>query len=79
MNITKGEDLGVEGAYLYYANIIPKTPLPSMEDREPGASMSYRLEVEAVEKKSGAKAMNTLPIARVRTGLTLTTKSIDCS
>jgi hypothetical protein len=78
VNITKGEDLGVEGAYLYYANIVPKKPMQSMEEREPGASMSYQLDVEAVDKKSGAKAMNSLPIARIRTGLTLTTKNIDC-
>ncbi|MCR5092733.1 MAG: hypothetical protein K6B72_02030, partial [Lachnospiraceae bacterium] len=78
VNITEGEDLGVEGAKLYYANITPKSSRPSMEDRDPGASLYYRMEVEAVEPSNGVKVTNELPIARVRTGLTVTAKSIDC-
>ena len=77
VNITEAEDVRVEGAAAFYTNLIPLNGAPSMEEREPGAFETYTLTVR-VKDREGNTAEDTLPIFRVRTGLTLTTKHVDC-
>ena len=77
VNITEGESTGLDFAKLYYANLIPVSGVPSMQDREPGSSEQYSLHIEARDS-AGLWAEANLPIARIRTGLILTTKTIDC-
>lgn len=77
VNVTEAESTGISGAWAYYANIIPITGAPTMEDREPGAIEVYKLHVtaEGAEKQSVEAALD---VVRIRTGLTLTTKHVDC-
>lgn len=77
VNVTEGESTGLDFAKLFYANLIPLSGVPSMDDREPGASEMYSLHIEAVDS-SGTWAEANLPIARIRTGLILTAKYINC-
>nr|MCR5432086.1 hypothetical protein [Lachnospiraceae bacterium] len=77
VNITEAESTGISGVWAYYANIIPITGAPSMEDREPGAVEVYNLHVVA-EGDDKQQVEADLDVIRVRTGLTLTTKHVDC-
>ncbi len=77
VNVTEAESTGISGVWAFYANIIPLSGAPSMEDREPGGIETYKLHVVA-KGKDNLEAEGDLEIIRVRTGLTLTTKHIDC-